>query len=545
MKFRVGDPGRIESLRAMNGRLAGKRLTPLQAKEILDLYWDTPDHALMRGGFGLRTRRADAGWQVTLKELDFDGDSFLVDRIEVEHLLPQADVEAFLAKPKLEQLLSTLRQDAELPDAWARVRLHRQNPRLQPLAMLRQDRDKRYLLAGKDDSTPPIAELSLDTVDVLPPAPDLLLGNRQGSPLARFHEVEVEAMGEVTDADFDKIFRSLNRMRSFQPSGSSKLTSALRIASAFNADGAAAVQPQTTMAEAGRAIWRQQLIEVLLNECPIRARTGDRVEAVHDMRVAIRRIRAAARIFGPYFQREEIRPYLRTLRSVAGDLGAARDLDVSLSLVRQYQKALGDANGTLDIARTTWKTERKRAYRKLTQRLGGKTYSRFVGKFSRFCNTPGMGVGAMTDLSAQERAALEVRHVLPGEIFAHYANMRVYESVLHHDTPPELFHALRIEGKRLRYALEFVEHLLDPKPAAALIEKLKAVQECLGDMNDAVVMQDRMRRFSMERRQPPPTPVISHLDDQIDTQRRRFGDLWADFVSPSTRRMLALAVAAL
>jgi CHAD domain-containing protein len=91
-----------------------------------------------------------------------------------------------------------------------------------------------------------------------------------------------------------------------------------------------------------------------------------------------------------------------------------------------------------------------------------------------------------------------------------------------------------------------VQHLLDPKPAASLVAKLKAVQECLGNMNDATVMQDRLRQFSSEQPEAPSVvPVIAYLDEQFQQERARFGELWADFVSPSTRRMLAIAVAAL
>lgn len=549
IKFRVADGGQIDALRSPERKLAGKRLTPVEQKIVLDLYWDTPDFALMRGGFGLRTRRAGERWLVTLKEMMLDGDSILADRIEVERPLTQAEIDAFLAKPKLERLLAVLRQESELPEAWSQVRLHKKNPRLHPLALLRQARDKRYLVLGKDESAPAIAELSLDTVNVMPPSLEHLFANGNDlTPqfLTQFYEVEVEALGEVMEADFDKIHRALNRKKSFQQSTSGKLTSALRMAVELSADGTAALQPKTMMAEAGRQIWRQQLLEVLLNERPIRTKTGDRVEAVHDMRVAIRRIRAAARIFGPYFERKEIRPYLDTLRTLAGELGMARDLDVSLALTNRYRKTLGDESGALAAVKAAWKDERRRAYQALEERLSSKEYSRFLGQFANFCNTPGLGVPDSNGASEQRLAAQEVRHVLPGEILVHYANMRVYESVLHDNTPPEIFHDLRIEGKRLRYALEFVQHLLDPKPTAALVANLKAVQECLGNMNDAMVMQDRLRRFNSEQPNAPSVvPVVDYLDEQFHQERARFGELWADFVSPSTRRMLAIAVSAL
>lgn len=546
LKYRVDDGAALDRLRRAGGQLAGYALGPLSTRATLDVYWDSSDFALTRSGFGLRLRRQDDIWQVTLKELSVGVTSALADRIEIERTLTTPQIDDFLRAPKLARLLAMLAPNAEMPTAWTRVLLHKKNPRLRPLVTVRQSRDKRDLVSPRGDAAP-VAELSLDSVSVLRPLDSYPCSESlldMASPTGQFLEVEIEGQRGQTADVLQKIDQTIGRKRGFQPSSEGKAEAALRLI-----ESVAAIQGQTSMAEAGRQIWRRQFVEILLNEYAIRARTETAVDAVHDMRVAIRRIRAAERIFGAAYTPKVLRPYLRRLRDLARALGKARDLDVSLALVEQYSAALDTQSHPLGLLRQRWQEERDAAYAELQKILSRRDHSRFIGDFGRFCHTPGLGVDPAKAAAQEDElasAAQEIRHVMPGEILLHYANMRVYEGVIQAETPPAIFHALRIEGKRLRYALEFVQHLLDPKPAQALIDKLKQVQECLGNLNDAAVMQDRLRQFASEQPQAPSVvPVLDYLDTQIAAEKSRFVALWADFVSPATRRQLAIAVAAL
>src|SRR5690606_30776478 len=86
------------------------------------------------------------------------------------------------------------------------------------------------------------------------------------------------------------------------------------------------VEPDDPMSEAGRKILRFHFRRMLRQESG--ARQGDDPEAVHDMRVATRRLRAALRVFGPYYDPGVIHPLDRGLRRAGRALGAVRDLDV-------------------------------------------------------------------------------------------------------------------------------------------------------------------------------------------------------------------------
>jgi len=72
------------------------------------------------------------------------------------------------------------------------------------------------------------------------------------------------------------------------------------------------MQPSDSMAEAGRKVMRYQFSEMFRNEGG--TRSGDSMVSLHDMRVAVRRLRAAFRVFGDVFERGALKSYSKGLR---------------------------------------------------------------------------------------------------------------------------------------------------------------------------------------------------------------------------------------
>jgi CHAD domain-containing protein len=124
--------------------------------------------------------------------------------------------------------------------------------------------------------------------------------------------------------------------------------------------------------------------------------------------------------------------------------------------------------------------------------------------------------------------------------------VRAYEPLLESAQPPSVaaLHALRIDCKALRYSLEPVEHLLGEE-AGDIIRQLKRLQDVLGDLNDAVVVVDRLAALDDV---VEPTALASHRA----RQQSILADLvaaapeeWRAFVAPDNRRLLAVAIARL
>ncbi|MBX2998923.1 MAG: CHAD domain-containing protein [Caldilineaceae bacterium] len=537
LKYRLQDDVLLDTLREDDSFFGLFNLGRGRCQQTVDTYWDTADYALTRGGFGLRTRRQDGRWLVTLKELALPSNSALADRTEVEAPLDEAMLFAFLQEPKLALLMESLAQPGWPPSAWAQVRLRKANPLLRPLAVLQQERHKRMLLPIDELNALALGELSLDTVQIYaPPSCADALPNwidlAGCAPMATFREIEIEAARADQRGRFQTLATQLSEIPQIFPSTAGKAETALRTLAGIGANGVQGIEPAQSMSEAGRLIWRQQLLEVLLNEAGVRCHQDE--DAVHDMRVAIRRIRAAQRIFGPYFDAKDTDPYLRILRKTARMLGAARDLDVAIALLDKYEIALAPV-------KKVWHKERQLAYAAVQKWLGSKSYSRFISAFGRLCHTPGVSVRAQPAGDLPHGA--QVRHLLPAEIFTHYTNMRAYEDAIDAAAPLPILHRLRIEGKRLRYALEFIAHLLDPELAPSLIADLKTLQDRLGNINDAAVMGDRLRRFAKDHPQFSVDRALAQLDTVIEAERASFAPLWAAFVGAETRRRIALAIA--
>src|SRR5688572_3515190 len=95
------------------------------------------------------------------------------------------------------------------------------------------------------------------------------------------------------------------------------------------ASGRAAVSPTDNMAEAGRKVLLAELIKMLKHDKG--SRTGEDIEDVHDMRVAIRKMRSIFRLLKTYFKSKDADNYNRALKRLASALGEVRDLDVLLA----------------------------------------------------------------------------------------------------------------------------------------------------------------------------------------------------------------------
>jgi CHAD domain-containing protein len=88
-----------------------------------------------------------------------------------------------------------------------------------------------------------------------------------------------------------------------------------------------------------------------------------------------------------------------------------------------------------------------------------------------------------------------VREAVPLLVVGSYAVVRAFEGrVEGRGTPLPRLHQLRIAAKRLRYALEFFREIL-PTEVETLIDRIKGLQEHLGNLQDAVVTCGILRDF--------------------------------------------------
>lgn len=302
------------------------------------------------------------------------------------------------------------------------------------------------------------------------------------------------------------------------------------------------------MSEAGRKTLFTHFLKMLANEAG--TRLGEDIEALHDMRVATRRMRAAYRIFAPHFAEETLAQFNKDLRRAGRTLGAVRDLDVLIEAAAAYEAEHGSAeDASIAPLLDDWHARRELARRDMLAYLNSSQYARFVERFRTFLTTPGEGTRR---LAPGEPTPHEVRHVCPRLILERYESVRAYESVLD-GAPLTTYHALRIEFKGLRYALEFFRDVLGSE-TPALIKQITGLQDVLGALQDAHVAEALVTQFLAERAKRRKkveainltgvTGYLAVLQARQQELLTRFPQPWAEVTGREFRRNLALAVTA-
>lgn len=310
------------------------------------------------------------------------------------------------------------------------------------------------------------------------------------------------------------------------------------------------LEPTDTMAEAGRKVIGFHFARMLKHEPG--TRLGEDIEALHDMRVATRRMRAAFSVFEDAYAKKKIKPLLQGLKATGRALGPVRDLDVFMEKLEKYRANLPEADRAgLEPLLKTWQAERETARDKMLAYLDSKTYYRFKQDFLTFVQTEGM---AANPVPAGLPVPYQVRHIAPRLIYTRYEAVCAYDTILGNASLDTL-HQLRLTFKQLRYTLEYFAELMGAE-AKIVINDVKAMQDHLGDLNDADVASGILRDFlanweqyqlhlPLTERQNP-NYIVNYLTAKLDERHTlivTFPEAWARFNRPEFKRNLALAVA--
>jgi CHAD domain-containing protein len=308
------------------------------------------------------------------------------------------------------------------------------------------------------------------------------------------------------------------------------------------------ITPDDPMSEAGRKTLRFHFYRMLDNEPG--TRLGEDIEALHDMRVATRRMRSAIPIFAPYFDKRVVRKFNKGLRRTGRALGRVRDLDVFMEKAQAYID-IGESlePGGLDPLITDWKEERKDARKVMLEYLESNRYKQFVQDFAEFLETEGAGVREQSDVRPSAHIVFQA---VPLLIYQRDSVVRGYTHIIQ-DAPLDTLHSLRIDIKRFRYALEFFREVLG-EGTKSVITHAVTLQDHLGDLNDADVACQILIEFldqwrERDRRDRVNISGITHYLVTKQNELRQlvdsFPSAWDEFNSPEVRRQLAGAVSIL
>ncbi|MGM9349435.1 CYTH and CHAD domain-containing protein [Streptomyces salinarius] len=427
-------------------------VTAAGPEELDAVYHDTEDLRLAGSSATLRRRTGgpDAGWHL---KLPLAGDT----REEV--WAPLSD---------------------EVPESLRELALSRtRGAELRPVVRIRSTRTVRRL---RDAEGGVLAELSLDEVRADAAA--------SGGGRAEWGELEVELAEGVDAGLLDVVEKKLRKKGIVRADSPSKLARALRETGA----GAGPERgPEVVAGSPGAyvlAYVREQAGRLVSLDPAVR---GDLPDAVHRMRVTCRRLRACLRSYRSVLDRRVTDPVRAELRWLAGELGAARDQEV---LGERIGAALTDLPDELVLGPVAarlrvWEVSHGGEARSRTREaLATPRYPRLLDALDALVRRPPLRAGAgRKPARTMARAVLDEYGRLAGrmEIALAQPAGRSRETALHE---------ARKAAKKLRYAAEVARPALG-KPVARLGERAKAVQQLLGEHQDAVVAQHTLRELAV------------------------------------------------
>jgi inorganic triphosphatase YgiF len=414
------------------------------------VYYDTPDHALLSRGLSLRVRRHGNRHVQTLKRGPAPGQPFVRGEWEATLDGTAPDL-ALLPKSEIGAPLDALVSQA-----------------LDPIFVTKVRRRTQLL-----DVRGTVVEIAIDQGSI-----------EAGERCEPLTEIELEV--KAGDA------------RALYEIGIELLAAApLRIGVRSKADRgydlAFGLAPKATRATATAitaAHTLDDVVGVLLATCQHQvlanqsvAEAGRDPEGVHQMRVALRRLRTACAVLRRELGSPQLQAFSAEGKWFATLLGAARNWDVFVGeTLSAPSAALASDTVDFDGLRQAAEPHRHVAYAALREALAGQRYNRFQLSLRHWIESRGWrnelggrSLGVLLDPAPSFTGrALTWLHRKALDRGAHFRSLG-----------PEERHQLRIGLKKLRYAAEFFRELYSEGEARSYIGCLARLQDALGHDNDA------------------------------------------------------------
>lgn len=438
------------------------RIVSSTTHKLYSIYYDTPDLRLMNLGCSLRLRRAGETWVQTVKA----GGSIVAglhQHDEWEAPIPTAQLNFALFKnPKLKALF----KDPNLREA------------LQPIFNTKFTRHLRYLKLGHESEV----ELCLDHGSIT-----------ADSKRATICEIELELKAgdplEVLQFAYMLVDKSPYPLRL---ENASKAERGYILYSGQMPSPVKAIKTEiandTKLNIALKMIMENCLDQLSKNENGMRTIGAD-IEYLHQMRVALRRLRSAINIFHQAFPDAEIKPIRKDLKWLTKQLNPARDWDIFVTetlplIAKHFPQHIGFSR-VLD----TCKTIRRKHNETARLSVNSRRYTKLMLSLSIWLTKISQQEPENTDIEKHRKPQLpDTRTFISTALTAlHHEILETGKNLDKLDTTA--LHALRIHIKKQRYISEFFQTLFQSSACAQYIFLLARLQDMLGSINDYACTQ--------------------------------------------------------
>ena len=448
---------RLKDLPEIKKRATGRA----RSRKLVTVYFDTPDCALRQQGLSLRVRRIGRAYVQCVKRADKRLGGMLV-RTEWEGPVPN------------EEPAMSVIDDKSLRRRIKRVGIER----LQPVFRTDVRRSSRTLKLD-DGST---ASLDIDVGDIV--------AGDASEPICEF-ELELESGSP------GQLFDLASEIRKDVPFRLATLSKATRGYALLTQDEPQSLKyvklsltKDTTVEQVLTEVVQHCLDHLQANE-PV-AMTTDDPEGVHQMRVALRRLRAALRLFKPSLPADQYGWAVAEAKWQTAELSAARSWDVFADeFVAPVAGLYGEDQG-FDALLAAVEQTRQRSRQRARDAIGTERYTEFL-----------LRLGAWLSSQAwREQPVTERTTRLLDPIGDHCVKLlqkrdrgvrRQGRDVAH--LSEAALHELRLAVKKLRYAVDFFESLYPRKRVKAYRKHLAGLQDGLGYLNDVAAADTLLREL--------------------------------------------------
>lgn len=420
--------------------VAGASLGEVTDRVTEDVYYDTADLRLVRWGCTLRHRKG-VGWTVKIPRR---ATGVVLDRVEAEFGGPAGEPPV-----RALNLVASLTRGAPVEE----------------VARLSSRRTVQLLQVADEGA---VAELTDDDVS----------GHSSDGREVSFREIEIELAEDADDRLLDQIVERLDAVGRSEERPVPKAVRVIGDAATRPPDvHEIPLPPKPTARQVIRSAISSSVAQLLL-QLPA-ARLGVDPEGVHQARVAARRMNSDLKTFKPLLDAEWVAHLRGELRWLIDALGAVRDCDILGAKLREVAHRHPEVDPAA-AERVLHQVElrRRSSRRRLLRCLGDDRATRLFDDL----------VDAATSPATRRRADRPASDVMAKLVRKHWRRLdRAIDALGPHPTAKEL-HAIRILAKRLRYATEAVTPAVG-KPARKFAKQAAAIQDALGELNDAAVAQ--------------------------------------------------------
>jgi triphosphatase len=447
----------IKRARTANGFTASKAVT----KTLRSIYFDAPDQTLRKSKISLRVRKSGRNWIQTAK-LGTGVMGGLSSPIEAEHPVKGRALDfSVIEDPNVRDRLLALIGDAKLSECFETV----------------MKRTTRELIRKTDGAR---IELAFDTGKILAgggsqPLVELEMELKAGPSLAVFEAAK--ALLKDVPFRFSPYSKAERGYRFSEGQTPEELTPFFARKISLAAGG--------SVEHAFRDILRSCLTQISENRLAVL--TSNDPESTHQLRIGLRRLRSAFRLFRPVLNPIATRPLDTMAQTIAAKAGALRDLDVLIDeivspLIKKAPTSVSFNNLLHDLKSVRAKSARAN----LADYLNSADVNAFLLDLAAYTECRGW-----LDPENFDQTAFLAQ---PVEVHANKALEKQWVKILGYGKRIEHLsiserHEMRKAMKKMRYGIEFFGCLYPKNTVKPLLKRMKKLQNIFGYLNDVAMAE--------------------------------------------------------